>query len=48
MNELPRDNCWQCCAADAVLTAHLPLLQQYMDEVQRGYTWTPINGTDYR
>lgn len=26
----------------------LPLLQQYMDEVQRGYTWTPVNGTDYR
>ncbi|KAF6730921.1 Voltage-dependent calcium channel subunit alpha-2/delta-2 [Oryzias melastigma] len=21
--------------------------QQYMDEVYRGYTWTPINGTDY-
>lgn len=21
--------------------------EQYMDEVQRGYTWTPVNGTDY-
>lgn len=23
-------------------------LQRYIDEVYRGYTWTPINGTDYR
>lgn len=48
MNELSWYNCWQCCVVNAVLTKHLPLLQQYMDEVQRGYTWTPVNGTDYR
>lgn len=23
-------------------------LQQYIDEVHRGYTWTAVNGTDYR
>lgn len=35
-------------AVEAVLIKHLLPLQQYMDEVQRGYTWTPVNGTDYR